>query len=472
MVVPAVASIAALPIITNLFPPQDFGNYTLVRTTVTFLSSFAVSWIGSSAIRFFPAYASNDEAADFRVTLLRLTVLSVGLISVVSGGVLLIIRRLIPADLYHLMTIGLSVFVWTSLSFVLLSLLRAKRRVTWYTSLTIWNIVVGLALGIAIVFAFRFGVGGLLWGTVVSTAVALPFMARMCLSKAELAGGRVRSAIAREFFRYGAPIMVTNALGYVLSLSDRYILQAFRGPEEVGIYSASYAISQRSILFIVSMFHLAGTPIAFSLWENKGAEEAREFLTDVTRYYLLIGLPATVGLSAVAKLVANVLVAEEYYEGYRIIPLIVLSVFLLGVAHRFTYGLTFHKRTDLLMLCYLVSGLASIGLNLVFVPKHGYMAATVDACVSYMVLLLMVSLISRRFLVWRFPFKSLGRVAIAAGIMGLVAHHTAERLTFPPLISLLVSIGVGVVVYSALIVLLREVTVGELMSLYRRARAG
>ena len=471
IVIPAVVSIVAVPVVTRMFPAEDYGNYTLVRITITFLSSFAVSWIGSSTIRFFPAYDVNERLDDFRSTLLQLAIVSVGMVSLMCWGVLLIVRAHISADLHFLMTIGLSVFAFTSLSFVLLSLLRAKRQVTWYASFTIWNTVVGLGLGIAMVLAFRFGVEGLLWGTVASTAVALPFMARISLGKAALAGGRIRSAIVGEVFKYGAPIMAINVLGYVLSLSDRYILQAFRGSEAVGIYSASYAISQRSILFIVSLFHLASTPIAFSLWEKKGAGDARRFVTDLTRYYILIGLPAAVGLSVLASSVVSIMIPAQYYEGYRVIPSVCFGAFLFGLTHRFTYGLTFHKRTDLLMLCCLGSGLCSIALNLVLVPRYGYMAAARINFVSYAFLLLLTILVSRRFFVWKFPFKSLGRVAIASGIMGLVVYHTAESLTFPPVISLLVSVGVGVVVYSALIVLLREVTVGELMSLYRRTRA-
>ena len=82
MAVPAIVGIVAIPIITRLFPPEVYGNYILVIATVSFLSTIAVTWLGSSTIRFYPAYELNGGLNKFYSVLLKLTISSVGAISI------------------------------------------------------------------------------------------------------------------------------------------------------------------------------------------------------------------------------------------------------------------------------------------------------------------------------------------------------------------------------------------------------
>jgi len=69
--------------------------------------------------------------------------------------------------------------------------------------------------------------------------------------------------------KYSFPLVLGNLAAWVLSLSDRYILEFFRGSQEVGIYSASYAISEKSIFLLVSLFMLASGPISMNYGRRK-----------------------------------------------------------------------------------------------------------------------------------------------------------------------------------------------------------
>jgi len=321
--------------------------------------------------------------------------------------------------------------------------------------------VAGLGIGIAIVLILHTGIEGLLWGAIISIAIAIPLLWKISLGMPSLKDGNVRSGMGWEIAKYGIPAMGINVLSWAQSLSDRYILEFFRGSQEVGIYSASYAISEKSIFFITSLFLLASNPIGFNVWERQGVKASQKFVKKLARYYFLAGLPAATGLSILAKPVVHILVAPKYYQGFMIIPLIASGAFLVGVAHRFTTGLSYHKRTDLLMLCYLGSVVLNLVLNFIFIPKYGYMAAAATTFVSYAFLLLSTILVSRHFFVWEFPFRSLGKVVCASAIMGAVVYPVGNSLTASPLINLIVSIPLGVVVYAVVLFLLGEVQSNE-----------
>jgi len=458
-IAPAIMGLIAIPIITRLFSPEDYGNYVLVMATVSILTTI-VGWLSMSIIRFYPACERDGRLPELYGTAVRWLLISVAVLAIIFSGLIFATRAKLGDQLYHLMLIGVLVLVATSIFRVSQQFLRAKRRVGWYGSFSVWQSVARLGIGIALVIALGFGVEGLLWGSVLSVAVALPLLWKLAIGGFSWSKS-VSINLTKEMAKYGFPLVVANLAAWILSLSDRYILEFSRGAHEVGIYSASYAISEKSILLLVSLFMLASGPIGMNIWEKEGEKKSQEFVSKLTRYYLIICLPAVVGLSVLAQPIIDVLTAPEYYQGFRIVPLVALGGFFLGLQQRFQSGLMFYKKTKLVMIGIIASGLLNLGLNFLLVPKYGYMAAAGTTAVSYAFLLVAMMSISRRYFVWRFPFKSLGKGALSSAIMGAVVYPVGNSLTASTLINLGISVPLGVVVYSVSLFLLGGIEPNE-----------
>jgi len=95
------------------------------------------------------------------------------------------------------------------------------------------------------------------------------------------------------------------------------------------------------------------------------------------------------------------------------------------------------------------------------VPRYGYMAAAVTTLIGYAVLLTVMVVTSRKFFVWDFPFKSLGRATLASIIMAAAIYPLSNSLTASPLVKLIVAVPLGLALYLALILLLGEVQPNE-----------
>lgn len=464
-IVPAIIGIIAVPVITRLFPPEDYGNYVLVSVTVSILTSTATTWISGAIIRFFRAYELNSRLQEFYGTTIKLAFISVASLSLLSVGVLFLANGHISANLYSLMQIGLLLFIASSWFTLLLTFLRAKRRIGWYTSFTIWRSVAGISFGVLLVVAFHYSIKGLLLGTLLCILIALPLLWKVSIGKISLKEGAISSALSMDIARYGLPLIAVDISSWVLSLSDRYVLGFFRGSQEVGLYSISYNISEQSLLIIVFLFQLAIGPIAFNIWESQGIKASQEFLKKVTRYYILIGLPAAVGLSVLAKPIIGVLAAPAYFSGYTIMPLVAFSAFLIGIEHRYGTVLNYYKKTDLTLYYNLIGGCLNLGLNFLFIPKYGYMAAAATTLIACIANLVMVIALSRHFLIWQFPLKSLGRAACASLIMGILVDYFSISVSKSNMINLIIGIVMGAVVYSVMLFLLRELRPEEIKEL-------
>ena len=461
-VVPAIVGFFSIPIITRLFLPADYGNYVLVIATVSILSAI-VGWLSMSIIRFHPVYERDGKLEEFYGTVIKLLLISITALSLIFLAILFLSQAYLSNNLYHLMRIGVLVFILTASLSVLLDFLRAKRQVSWYTAFSVWKSVTAIGFGLALVLILRYGIEGLLWGSVLSIAVALPLVWRVAVEKFSVSRSIFTSS-AREMAGYSFPLVLGNLAAWILSLSDRYVLEFFRGSHEVGIYSASYLISEYGILFVASLFMLSGGPIGMNIWEKEGVEKSREFVSKTTRYYLMICLPAAVGLSVLAKPIISVLTAPEYHEGYRIVSFVVFGGLLLGLQQRFQSGLVFYKKTRPIMFCIVAAGILNLALNILLVPKYGYMAAAATTLFGYSFLLVAMVVVSRRFFIWEFPFKSLVKVVCASAIMGVAVYTVGNGLT-STLLNLIVGICVGTVVYLLLLFLLQEIQEEEIQEL-------
>ena len=464
IIAPALVGFIAIPIITRLFSTGDYGIYVLVMATISILVTLN-GWLSMSIIRFYPAYEKDGGLKEFDSTLLKLLVISIAALTSIFLGIFVLAKAHISSTLYNLMLIGVLVFILTTSFEVLQNFLRAKRQVNLYTGFSVWKSVTALAFGIALVVVFGYGVEGLLWGSILSVIIALPLLWKIAVEKSPLKSKGISIPLTSEMAKYGFPLVVGNLAAWILSLSDRYILELFRGSHEVGIYSASYGISQTSILLIVSLFLISGAPIAINVWEKQGERASQEFVSKLTRYYLIFCLPAIIGLSILAKPAISVLTAQEYWEGCRIIPFVALSVFFLGLTQWFGIGLVYYKKTHFAMFCTLASGLLNLGLNFLLIPKYGYIAAAGTTLISYAFFLLLQGVISRRFFVWEFPFKSLAKVSCASTIMAMVVYPVGNSLTSSTLINLIGGICVGAVVYFLMLFLLREFQKEEIQEL-------
>jgi O-antigen/teichoic acid export membrane protein len=171
---------------------------------------------------------------------------------------------------------------------------------------------------------------------------------------------------------------------------------------------------------------------------------------------LLFCVPAVIGLSVLDRPIIDIMTGEQYFEGYKIIPWVTLGVLFLGLQQRFQAGFLFYKRTSFITFAIVASGLLNLSLNFLFIPRYGYFAAAITTLVSYIFLLFLMIILSRRFFVWKFPFKSLVNVTCASAIMGIVVYFIGNRLVPSTLMNLMFCFFLGISIYFVLLFLFRE----------------
>ncbi len=460
-ILPALIGFLTIPILTKLFDPIVYGNYILVISVISFLSIFIVTLWGNPITRYFTAYKNDENLITFYDTIIVGSFISICSIVIVSFIILNIIN--INSQLYNLLLVGILLLIFSAFFGVYQRLLIVKEKSGTYSIFVAVQSLFGFLIGITLIFVFKMGIVGIIWGNIISTIIILPVIYKVAFKKIYF--GRIFSKnIFKKFLKYGIPLVIGNLAAWILSLSDRFIIEFFRGSLEVGIYSASYGISEQTITVIWSLFMIASFPLIVRTWENHGERATQNYITKLTRYFLLITIPAVLGLSVLAKPTIELITSQAYIQGYIIIPLVMSGALLLGLQWWAQLGLLLHNKTRKIATTVLIAGISNILLNFILVPYYGFFGAAISTFISYLILFLLMLEISKEFLIWRFPITSFIKIIIASTIMGIIIYILNSFLTIN-ILNFLITVIIGILIYFAVLLIIKEFNAEEIIIL-------
>jgi O-antigen/teichoic acid export membrane protein len=461
---PALTALVTTPILTHLLLPVEYGYWALALGVTDFLIALACLGFGSAIIRFFPAYKADSKLDVFFSTLSIFITLIIIVVSVFSLIALLLFKRYLSTGLYPILLLSVPIFIVQGFFTIFMTVVRAQERSNLYTIFSLFSYYGGLGVGLFLITFVDLGVEGLLIGTLLTFILALPLLISSTIKGVKIRFHLFRFPDAVEMWHYAWPLVIGNISLWALRLSDRYIINHYGSIKEVGLYSVAYNISGRSIDMLVALFLLSIYPMMMNTWENKGRLATEKLLTLITRLYLLVCLPAAVGLGVLSFPLVDLLTADSYQSGYRIVGYVAFSSFFMGLSQIAQMGIVIKKKARRVGGNEVVAALVNIVLNFVLVPHIGFIAAGINILVSYVILFGLHTCASRPYLKWRLPIYTFRNVIIATIIMGLTAfaiYPTSNYGDRVHLGNLILSIAISVFVYLASLWLLGEVTEEE-----------
>jgi O-antigen/teichoic acid export membrane protein len=133
-------------------------------------------------------------------------------------------------------------------------------------------------------------------------------------------------------------------------------------------------------------------------------------------------------------------------------------------------GLTIKKQAARFAVITIIAASTHIILQLLLVPRYGYIASAVSTLIGYSLFFVLQTLASKPHLTWHFPFSTLRNTAIASILMGLAAwgiYGLSGRGSSASFIYLFLSIIVAVPIYSACLWLFGEVKAEEKLVIFQ-----
>ncbi|MCX4585378.1 lipopolysaccharide biosynthesis protein [Streptomyces sp. NBC_01481] len=195
------------------------------------------------------------------------------------------------------------------------------------------------------------------------------------------AGRRRDLELARTTVVTGARYHLGPASVFLLMNADIYLLSAFAGAREVGIYSLAVGLAGYSRLLadVVSQVMLKRQFTASDT-------ESADVTVRITRYAVLLALASALVLTLSAPVLVSVVYGAAYADAVPLVMLLAPGVMALGATRLPSAYLLRLRRAKLVVVPSVIALVVNIVLNLLLIPVWGAVGCALASSLAYVLL--------------------------------------------------------------------------------------
>ncbi len=445
------AGFISFPILTRIFSVSDYGQLSLILTTLFILIAIAKFGIPNSIVRFHgehKAAGTLDELASTMVIGI------VGISAIVAVAVVALGAVVRPASLdLGLIVIVTLLLVTGSISDVLTSFFRAEQRTKLYNLLTVIKRYGSLGLGVFFTFYLVKGLQGFFVGQLLVSVAIMAALFYLTFKNYKVTAGNFSVPLLKASVCYGVPLVWAEFGHLVLNYVDRYLIQFFLGPAPLGIYTAGYNLATHIAEAIIYPINYAMTPVYMSILVNEGTEAARQFFTKMFRYFLLVMIPVVFGVTATGKQIITVLASSKYLDAYEVLVYVIIGQAVYACTIILNSGLFISKKTYIVNRVMLFTCVINVILNLVLIRTNGIVGAAQATLISYILYAIIITYYAFREFSFKVEMKPVISYFMASFFMFFVVVNI--RLENAAM-NLLAQIVTGIALYAGIALILEE----------------
>ena len=392
----AMATIGAfvgVRLMTGFLDPKIYGELALGMTLSNLSSQFLWGPLGSAFSRFF---APNQEAGKIDVYLRSTFILSkwVDFIHLGITGLAIL----------SLWLLGYRHILWLVVGSMLFGLIsghngnlsgiqnaaRQRMVVAWHQGIEYWlRFLIAIAM-ISLIGAFSSVamMGYCIASFIIFSSQIWFFKRKIVTLKNEnnTTDDDEVHELTKKMLYYSLPFTFWGIFTWAQMVSDRWAIQFFAGPSDVGLYAVIYQIGYYPIAIMSSLITQLIIPILFS-WAGDNSDAPRVQRTQRFTHLIMITILL---LTAVASLLAFVLhkqiflwlVAPAYRQVSVMLPWMILAGGLFTAAQMKAQILLVEMRTRALIAPKIITALCGIGFNFLGAYLMG-LKGVVIACIGF-----------------------------------------------------------------------------------------
>lgn len=421
-----------LPLYTRYLSPDGYGIIAIVEMLRVVLGLVLSLGTSGAILRFVHVYHTQEDQKSFLGTTWVFLIVVPGLITcalILFGP--LYTPRVFPGIEFKPFIFNTLWTAYITSAFItpLTTLFRARDQARYYVGLNILNAMV--ISGLTIYHLVFQGKGAAGWVQAqLEAAVIMGALGLIILLKEVRLSFQWR--VLQPIMLYSLPLIPHFLSHWILSVSDRLILQHFAGLVSLGVYTLGYQFGQ-GFQVIESALNNALVPL---FGRSSRMEQEAEILPRITTFYIFGILFVGVGVALLGPQVILTIFPDDYHSGAPIVPWVVLGYIALGIYYIPVNHLAImHGKTKTVPLASLSAALVNLVLNLIFIPHYGPIAAAINTTVGYGVLAILMLYFAHSLA--PLPLET-GRIYKLVGAVFIA--YVLGRLTFQftPTINLLI----------------------------------
>jgi O-antigen/teichoic acid export membrane protein len=395
-----------LPIYTSQIYLPDraaFGDFTLIYTFIAFVTMVYLYGMDSALLRYFfsgkyerkDVYSSGFWAVSVNSILVTLILISF------NKPIALLMMGNEQYGIYVIFAALIMLF--DGIGNLPYLALRAEEKSIHYAGFRVGRFLLEISLNILFVVALRKGVMGILYANVIAAFINL--LALLPFQKKYLRF-TFHWKLYKELALFALPLL-PNSLAYlVVEVSDKYLMSVLLDKDTLGMYGANYRFGAMLLLLVIA-FRTAWQPFFLKVAKQS---DAKKIYAKVFTYFTIVGVAVVMMGSYFIEYFVKIPLAENhtimgknYWEGIKIIPIILVSYLFYGFYVHLTAGIYIRKKTKLMIIFSGLAALTNVLSNLYLMPKYGIMGAAFATLLSYITMVISIFIAAQK--IYKIPYE-------------------------------------------------------------------
>ncbi len=412
-----------VPIHTAVFLPDKFGVIIEMYAYVSFLVILLTYGMETAFFRF-NSKEENNKDEVFTTTVLALIATTVIFITTAYIFAQKIANFISYPDnaeyvIWFAFIVGLD-----AISSIPLAKLRDQNRASYFAMVNLVAIFLNVGLnifwigycipayheGVSNIFTEYFftptiGVGYVFIANLFASALKFLLLSPIILK----AKWKVDFGLLKRMLSYGWPILVGSLAIIVNENADKILVKWLLKGEigvdaataEAGIYGACYKISIIITIFIQA-FKYAAEPFFFN--QSKEQDATKSYAL-VMKYFVIVCSFIFLGVMLYMDIIKHFVRNEEYWVGLGVVPFLLLANIFLGIFYNLSIWYKLSGKTRYGAAISLIGATITIVLNLILIPRVGYMGSAVTTLICYATMVVISYYLGQKYFPVNYPVK-------------------------------------------------------------------
>lgn len=243
-----------------------------------------------------------------------------------------------------------------------------------YVFYTVLSTIASVLLSVGLVLLIENKFAGRILGSVIPTIVVDAIIYISILKRAN----KLRLEYVRYAILMAVPLIPSALSSTILSTSDRAMIMNMCGSEQTALYSVAYSVSAIAGILWTAL-NQAWSPWLYDKLKEEKFSEVKTFSNKFSLLYAIL----IIGIMLIAPEIVLVMGGKSYMSTIAVMPPVILAM-----ACQFFYAFYFNTEyfygeTYIISLGTTIAAVLNLGLNYLFIPKFGYIAAAYTTLVGY-----------------------------------------------------------------------------------------
>ncbi|MFK5957519.1 MAG: polysaccharide biosynthesis C-terminal domain-containing protein [Lutibacter sp.] len=248
-------------------------------------------------------------------------------------------------------------------------------------------------------------------GSAISLLLLLPYLLKFNWS--------FNTVLFKKMLSYSWPIAVAGVAYVINENLDKILIGKLIDKNAMGIYAACYKLAIFMNLYIMA-FRLGAEPFFFNHADKK---DAKKTYAKILNYFIIVGALVFVGIVVFIDILKQLFINEAYWEAIVIVPIVLLANLFLGVYHNLAIWYKLTDKTRYAMLFSIVGALITILMNVVLIPKIGFIASAWATLAAYGTMMVLSYFIGKKHYPVPYNLKKIGSYLIASIVISFVSFQ-------------------------------------------------